>query len=79
MALPGARPVSSWSIGKLCLQTLRQQVLGQWSMARLRACLPRLQRFLTSKRRQRGHQETDVRCWLERRSMDQSQPLQMAA
>lgn len=79
MALPGARPVSSWSICKLCLQTLRQQVLGQWSMARLRACLPRLQRFLTSNRRQRGHQETDVRCWLERRSLNQSQPLQMAA
>jgi hypothetical protein len=68
------RPVSSWSVAKLCLQTLRQQVLGHWSMARLRACLPRLQRFLTSKRRQRGHQETDVRHWLERRSMDHSQP-----
>lgn len=70
-----ARPVSSWSVAKLCLQTLRQQVLGHWSMARLRACLPRLQRFLTSKRRQRGHQETDVRHWLERRSIGHSQPL----
>jgi hypothetical protein len=77
--LPVARPISSWSISKLCLQTLRQQVLGQWSMARLRACLPRLQRFLTSKRPKRGHQETDVRHWLERRFMDQSQPLAMAA
>jgi hypothetical protein len=73
------RPVSSWSVAKLCLQTLRQQVLGHWSMARLRACLPRLQRFLTSKRRQRGHQETDVRHWLQRRSMDHFQPLHRAA
>jgi len=79
LALPVARPISSWSISKLCVQTLRQQVLGQWSMARLRACLPRLQRFLTGKRRKRGHQETDVRRWLERRSMDHSQPLEMAA
>jgi Transposase DDE domain len=79
IGLPVARPISSWSIAKLCLQTLRQQVLGQWSMARLRACLPRLQRFLTGKRRHRGHQETDVRRWLEHRSMDQSQPLEMAA
>ena len=79
VGLPVARPVSSWSISKLSLQTLRHQVLGQWSMARLRACLPRLQRFLTSKRRKRGHQETDVRHWLERRFMDQAQPLQMAA
>lgn len=77
--LPLARPISSWSVSKLCLQTLSHQVLGQWSMARLRACLPSLQRFLTSKRRKRGHQETDVRRWLERRSIDQSQPIQMAA
>jgi hypothetical protein len=79
MELPVARPISSWSVSKLCLQTLRQQVLGQWSMARLRACLPRLQRFLTSKRRKRGHQESDVRQWLQRRSIGQSQPLQLAA
>jgi hypothetical protein len=79
IGLPGARPLSRWSLSKLCLQTLRQQVLGQWSMARLRACLPRLQRFLTGKRRQRGHQETDVRHWLEHRSIDQSHPLEMAA
>ena len=79
VGLPVARPVSSWSVSKLCLQTLRQQVLGQWSMARLRACLPRLQRFLTGKRRKRGHQETDVRQWLQRRSIGQSQPLQLAA
>ncbi len=79
VGLPVARPVSSWSVSKLCLQTLFQQVLGQWSMARLRACLPRLQRFLTAKRLKRGHQETDVRQWLQRRSIGQSQPFQIAA
>jgi hypothetical protein len=79
IGLPVARPVSSWSVSKFCLQTLRQQVLGQWSMARLRACLPRLQRFLTAKRLKRGHQETDVRQWLQHRSIGQAQPLQIAA
>ena len=73
--LPLARPISSWSVSKLCLQTLRHQVLGHWSMARLRACRPGLQRFLTSKRPKRGHQETDVRRWLERRSINQFQPI----
>ncbi len=74
-----ARPISSWSISILCVQTLRHQVLGQWSMARLRACLPRLQRFLTNKQRKRGHQETDIRCWLEQRSKNHSQPLEIPA
>lgn len=77
--LPVARPLSSWSISKLCLQTLRQQVLGQWSMAQFRTCLPRLQRFVTSKRNKRGHQETDIRHWLERRFLGQFQPFEMAA
>lgn len=76
---PVARPISRWSVSKLCLQTLRQQVLGQWSMARLQACLPRLQRFLTSKRRKRGHQETDVQHWLHRRSIGLSQTVQLVA
>jgi hypothetical protein len=76
---PVTRPISRWSVSKLCLQTLRQQVLGQWSMARLQACLPRLQRFLTSKRPKRGHQETDVQHWLQRRSTGLSQTVQLVA
>jgi hypothetical protein len=62
----GSQPtvVSSWLLTGLCLETLRQQVQGHWTQARLRECLPRLQRFLCSRLRRRGHQETEVRAWL---------------
>jgi Transposase DDE domain len=65
-ALPQTRPreVSSWLLTGLGLETVRQQVLGSWSHTRLRACLPRLQRFLTLSPRRRTHQETAVRAWL---------------
>jgi hypothetical protein len=46
------------------LDTLRQQVQGTWSEARLQACLPRLRRFLVSSPRRRRHQESAVRAWL---------------
>ena len=40
--VPDAEPrvVSSWLLTVVCLETLRQQVRGQWTQARLRACLP---------------------------------------
>jgi hypothetical protein len=55
--------VSTWRVSVLSLETLRQQVVGQWSAARLRDCLPRLRRFLVS-RSSRPHQETAVRDFL---------------
>ena len=60
--------LSSWLLSGLGLDTLRQQVQGSWSEARLQACLPRLRRFLCSRPRRRGHQETTVRAWLEQRA-----------
>jgi Transposase DDE domain len=63
-----ARGSSSWLLTGLGLETLRQQVLGNWSHTRLLACLPRLQRFLTLSPRCRPHQETDVRAWLAGRA-----------
>jgi hypothetical protein len=61
-------PVSSWLLTGLGLDTLRQQVQGTWSDARLRACLPRLRRFLASSPRRRRHQESTVRTWLDSRA-----------
>ena len=60
--------VSSWLVSGLGLETLRQQVQGRWSEARLQACLPRLRRFLCSRLRRRGHQESTVRTWLDHRA-----------
>ena len=60
--------VSSWLLSGLGLDTLRQQVQGRWSEARLRVCLPRLRRFLCSRPRRRGHQECAMRVWLAQRA-----------
>jgi hypothetical protein len=60
--------VSSWLVSGLGLDTLRQQVQGRWSEARLQACLPRLHRFLCSRPRRRECQEATVRTWLEQRA-----------
>lgn len=63
--LGGAQEVlSSWLLSAVCVATVRQQVQGHWSAARLRECLPRLRRFLVSHPRQREHQESEVRAWL---------------
>ena len=56
--------VSSWVLTGLCVETLRLQGQGQWSAARLHACVPRLRRFLCSHRSRRMHQETAMRAWL---------------
>jgi hypothetical protein len=55
--------VSTWTVTVLSLETLRQQVVGSWTEAGVRACLPRLRRFLVSRTR-RPHQETEVRTFL---------------
>jgi len=65
---PEMSVVSSWLLSGLGLDTLRQQVQGRWSAARLQACLPRLRRFLCSRPRRRGHQECAVRAWLAQRA-----------
>ena len=67
-ASPKSVVVSSWLVSGLGLETLRQQVQGRWSEARLQACLPRLHRFLCSRPRRRGCQEATVRNWLEQRA-----------
>jgi Transposase DDE domain len=67
-ASPERVVVSSWLVSGLGLETLRQQVQGGWSEARLQACLPRLHRFLCSRPRRRGHQESTVRTWLDQRA-----------
>lgn len=65
------RAVSSGGLVGLGLDTLRQQVQGTWSQTRLRACLPRLRRFLVLPPRRREHQETAVRAWLKGRKSAQ--------
>jgi len=67
-APPTLAVVSSWLLSGLGLDTLRQQVQGWWSEARLQVRGPRLQRFLCSRLRRRGHQESAGRAWWEQRA-----------
>lgn len=65
---PAGAVVSSWLLSGLELDTMRQQAQGTWSEARVQACLPCLCRFLWSRPRRRGHQESAVRAWLAQRA-----------
>ncbi len=57
--------LSTWGLTALSLTTLRQQVQGRWTAGRVLACVGRLRRYLCSRPRRRGHQESEVRAWLE--------------
>jgi hypothetical protein len=72
-------PLSEWRLSSLCLDTLRMQVLGQWSAARVRVCAPHLQRYLRSSPRQRKHQATATRHWLatKRRALSPDQAMEL--
>jgi hypothetical protein len=65
---PERAVISGWLLSGLGLDTVRQQVQGTWSEARVQACLSRLRRFLCSRPRRRGHQESAVRAWLAQRA-----------
>ena len=78
-ASPESVVVSSWLLSGLGLDTLRQQVQGRWSEARLQTGLPRLHRFLCSRPRRRGHQESTVRTWLAQRARARPDRQQKAA
>ncbi len=53
--------LSSWGLTTLCVQTLRTVVQGSWTPARLRDCLPQLQRFVCESPRRRQQQERTIR------------------
>ena len=71
-------PASSWLLAGVSVQTVRQQVCGSWSVARLRKCWAQLGRFLVTSRRKRRQSEADIRQWLEDR-LCSGQPLLEAA
>ena len=64
---PELAVVRSWLVSGLGLDTLGQQVQGSGAEAHLQACLPRLRRFLCSRPRRRGHQESTMGVWLQQR------------
>jgi Transposase DDE domain len=73
------RAVSRWGVTVLSMELVRQQVRGQWSRARLLACLPRLARFVCLSPRRRVHQETAVRAWLSKQFASPAPTMSLAA
>jgi hypothetical protein len=61
VAEPRERVLSSWVLTALCVQTLRTVVQGSWTPARLRDCLPQLERFVCESPRRRQQQESTIR------------------
>jgi hypothetical protein len=57
-------PISEWLLAVLCLDHLRQTIHGTFSRERLRACWPRLQRFVRGSPRRRRHLYTQWTHWL---------------
>lgn len=71
-------PASSWLLAHLSVQTLGEQVRGNWTLSRIWASLPQLVRFLVSNPRKRCQQEAELRAWLAER-LCRGEPLRAAA
>ena len=74
-----AGAISTWRLTALSVATVRQQVQGSWTRARLVQCLPRLRRFVGESQRRRLHQETDLRHWLTVQELPPVRLLRIAA
>lgn len=62
---PSPRVLSHWGLATCALGMLQTMLHGSWTQQRLRACLPQLQRYLLSRRRdKRPSQEAEIQHWL---------------
>jgi hypothetical protein len=57
-------PLSEWMLAEASFDLFCQQLRGNYTTERFRACLPRLQRFLSSGHRDRPHLYTQVCRWI---------------
>lgn len=63
----GAWILSSWTLAHFCCQQVCTMLRGAWSHRRLQECQQALRRYVRSRKRKRGHRETEQRAWLQRR------------
>jgi hypothetical protein len=56
-------------------EQVRTTLRGAWTRQRIQHCLPFLRRYLCSRKRPRGHQETEQRTWLLRREIQRADRL----
>lgn len=59
--------LSSWTLAHFCCEQVRTMVRGAWSHRRLQECQSALQRYMRSRKRKRGHRETEQRALVQRR------------
>jgi len=64
--------LSSWTLAHFCCEQVRTLLRGAWSRQRLRHCLHLLARYLCSRKRPRGHGETEQRAWLDTREVQRA-------
>jgi hypothetical protein len=67
--------LSSWTLAHVCSEQVRTMLRGAWTGQRIQRCLPLLWRYLCSRKRPRGHQETEQRAWLLTREVQRAGPL----
>jgi hypothetical protein len=57
--------LSSWTVAHFCCEEVRTMLRGAWTRKRKQECEPALRRYVLSRKRPRGHRETEQRTWLE--------------
>lgn len=57
--------ISSWTLAHFCCEEVRTMLRGAWTRRRKQECEPALRRYVLSRKRKRGHRETEQRTWLE--------------
>jgi len=67
--------LSSWTLAHFCCEQVRTMLRGAWSHRRMHQCQQALRRYVRSRKRKRGHRETEQRAWVQRRC---SQPAETA-
>jgi hypothetical protein len=67
--------LSSWTLTHWCSEQVRTMLRGAWSRQRIEHCLPLLWRYVCSRKRPRGHQQTDQCAWLLSREVQRASRL----
>lgn len=60
--------VSSWTVAHFCCEETRTMLRGAWSRQRKQECEAALRRYVLSRKRKRGHRESEQRAWVEAKS-----------
>jgi hypothetical protein len=59
--------LSSWTLAHFCCEQVRTMLRGAWTRQRIQHCQHALRRYVSSRKRKRGHRESEQRAWLQTR------------